>query len=111
MMRARQIKEPKDIQQGTANHVQMIINYLEAGGPTNVNEALMLAVDLQDQLVGDSPALVVTKRFPPFNAQLIADERESAYESGLAVGRTEGAEKSRRDVLAKLSAFLGKEKS
>lgn len=41
-------KQPKDIQEGTANHVRMIVRELEAG---DSHEALMLAYDLLDQLV------------------------------------------------------------
>ncbi len=59
MSYAREIKIPKGIQDGTANHVQMIINRIEAGAP---QEALYLAVDLLDQLVGKQPALVIKRR-------------------------------------------------
>jgi len=56
----RPIKNPpKNIQEGTANHVRMIINQLEAG---DSREALMLALDLLDQLVGSRPHLRVTIR-------------------------------------------------
>lgn len=44
----REIKTPKGIQDGTANHVQMIINQIESG---QSQQALHLAVDLLDQLV------------------------------------------------------------
>lgn len=55
----REIKTPKGIQDGTANHVQMIINQIESGRP---QEALYLAVDLLDQLVCGH--LVVKLRTP-----------------------------------------------
>jgi len=56
---SQEITEPANAQEGIANFVQMIINALEAG---ETREALMLAVDLQDDLVSKAGYKVTLKR-------------------------------------------------
>jgi len=46
-MYSRELTNPKNIQEGTANHVQYIINLIESG---EHGSALLQAVDLLDQL-------------------------------------------------------------
>jgi hypothetical protein len=52
----QEIKEPRNMQEGLANFVQMIINELEAG---NHREALLKAVDLLNDLIGKEPVYKV----------------------------------------------------
>ena len=44
---SEEIKKPKNMQEGLANFVQMIVNELEAG---NEREALLMAVDLKNDI-------------------------------------------------------------
>lgn len=57
MSYAKPVKSPANIQEGTANHIQLAINYLERG---DAREALLQLVDLLDQIA--SGHLVVKLR-------------------------------------------------
>jgi hypothetical protein len=101
--RTRELKMPKDIQEGTANHVQMIINDLESG---DTSGALYLAIDLQDQLIGKEPALVVTRRYPPLDHLAIEKARKEAHEEGFRAGRRQAQADAVKKVTAKVTAAL-----
>ena len=92
---------PKDIQEGTENHVAMILNALDSGDPL---EAGYLASDLLDQLVCKS--LVVTMRVAPLDHQQIAQReaeiRKEAYEQGFREGCAAGVVTSRKELVAKI---------
>lgn len=93
---------PKDIQEGTANHVALICNACEAG---NAQEAGYLASDLLDELASGKN-LIVTQWHAPLNHMQIA-EREAAitkeaYERGFRDGCKAAAEKSRKELVAKI---------
>lgn len=96
-----EIKKPKDIQEGTANHLMMLLNCLETG---NVREAQYSAIDLLDQIV--CRALVVTKRVEPMDHAAVESLRKEAYEQGLAEGKRLGHEQARKELRAKLAQVI-----
>lgn len=73
-------RPPRDIQEGTANHLIMIIDACRSG---NAREAEYLATDLLDQLV--CRALLVCRR-----------NETPGYHEGFKAGRETELERSRR---------------
>ena len=67
MSYSQSLEMPENAQEGITNFVQMIINQIEAGNP---QEALMLAVDLRNDLVTE--VYEVTKA-PVEMSEMISD--------------------------------------
>lgn len=97
---------PKDIQEGTANHVAMICNACEAG---NAQEAGYLATDLLDQLASGKNLIVTQYVVAPLNhvqvaayEAIIKEAEKQAYERGFRDGCMEAADRSRKELIAKI---------
>lgn len=100
MSYTKQIKLPKNVHEGTKNRVQLIINEIEGGDPT---EAVLQCVDLLDSLEAQ---LVVTERVPPLNHAAVQQMKAEEYRNGFTDGFKAGIERARRDLIAELRKTL-----
>ena len=99
---SRKIEEPKTRLDGWVNHVQMVINQMEAG---DAREALLTAVDLLDRLTGVGGKELEDIEAGPARVSLaerdaaVSAARAEALERGIALGKA-AAKKEIADILA-----------
>ena len=88
---SRQITEPATRLEGITNHLQMVINRLEAG---DEREALLTAVDLLDRLSGYEGREMFPENKPDLNTMPISEHlaamkatKADAYKAGFDAGQ------------------------
>ena len=92
---------PKDIQEGTLNHLMMIANQIERGNPA---EAGYLVSDLIYQV--SNRALVITMRVAPLDHEAQAKLLKEAHMQGYAKGLADGKEEAIKEYRRRISAVL-----
>ena len=101
MTYTREIKRPKNKEEGLQNFVQMIINCLEAG---DHREALLKAVDLHQDLTSGIYREVVA---PELNDFVPMGEHIRAVEKARVEGSDAGMKAGANAVRAELKRILG----
>lgn len=101
MTYTRKIESPTTTRDGWTNHVQMVINLIEAGETV---EAVLIAVDLQDRMSGCQGAAL--DDLQAGEAKVSLKERDDAVAAAKAEAYRAGFEAGRRKANSDLKALL-----